>query len=77
MPLPETRKELEAKGYEFLEDGTCRGCGELIEWFLTPNGKRMPVSRKIVGSLAEGNRREILESHFASCPDADRFRKRT
>ncbi len=41
--------------------GTCRGCGDPIYWVITKNGKKSPLD-------ADG------ESHFATCPKADRFR---
>lgn len=42
----------------------CRGCGAEIYWILTPVGKRMPVDPD-------------RTSHFATCPMAGKFRKRT
>jgi hypothetical protein len=44
------------------EPKACRGCGAQIYWIITPNGKDMPVN-------ADGI------SHFATCPDAAKFRK--
>jgi hypothetical protein len=75
MAIPDTSDGLKAAGYEYSDDGTCRGCGTQIEFWITPRGKKMPFNTKIVGTLAEGNRREVLECHFVSCPEADRFRK--
>lgn len=42
----------------------CRSCGESIQWIRTKRGKNMPVD------YPEGT------SHFATCPDAQRWRKR-
>lgn len=51
-------------GYEFLELAPCKGCGRQIAWWRTyPNEKRSPHD-------PDGT------SHFATCPDADRFRAR-
>jgi hypothetical protein len=47
----------------FEEEGRCRSCGAPIKWTVTVGGKRMPVDR--------GSR----ESHFATCPDAKRWRR--
>jgi hypothetical protein len=41
----------------------CRACGAAIRFEPTAKGKLMPVS------IATG------ESHFADCPEADRFKK--
>lgn len=41
----------------------CRSCQALIVWTRTPHGKRMPVD-------ADG------KSHFATCPQADTWRRR-
>lgn len=40
----------------------CRSCGADIWWVETSGGKNMPIDR-------DGN------SHFATCPDADRHRR--
>lgn len=66
MPFPTTLEELVKAGYTFANDGTCRGCGARIEWWDTPNKKKMPFDVN-----EDGN----CESHFATCPDAKRFRK--
>jgi len=41
----------------------CRTCGATIQWIVTKRQKRMPV--------------DVPErtSHFATCPDADKWRK--
>jgi hypothetical protein len=40
----------------------CRGCGARIYWLVMDSGARMPVD-------PDGT------SHFATCPQANRFRK--
>ena len=68
--------------------GTCRSCGADIEWAMTEAGKRMPIVEKSGGNLRiqlpllgglptavpvlRGKGTHI--SHFADCPDADRWR---
>jgi hypothetical protein len=49
-------------GYEFLNLGECRGCGAPIAWARTPTGRQAPLEREGI-------------NHFASCPEADRFRR--
>lgn len=48
--------------------GTILGCGATILWCTTSAGGAIPID---VVPLADGR----YESHFASCPDASRFRK--
>lgn len=43
---------------------SCRSCGAVISWFITPRGKSAPLN-------PDGT------SHFATCPQADRWRKRS
>jgi hypothetical protein len=42
--------------------GRCRGCGAPIAWARTPAGRSAPLDRDGV-------------SHFATCPEAERFRR--
>lgn len=44
--------------------GECRACGRPIRWEATANDRRTPVN------LDDG------APHWASCPEADRFRAR-
>lgn len=53
-------------GYRYGKDGptNCRSCGAFVRWAThETTGKRMPIDPDGV-------------SHFATCPDADRWRKR-
>lgn len=52
------------EGYTFLEVAPCNGatCRRPIAWWLTPKQKRSPHD-------PDGT------SHFATCPDAARFRR--
>jgi len=69
--------------------GRCRSCGADVEWAeVVSSGKRMPFDPPIVavrtqGSILEGEGRviEIVEttvttSHFASCPQAEQWRRK-
>lgn len=57
-------------GAEVLVDwntiGECKSCGVKIWWAKTKTGKMMPIN--VIGAAE-------WESHFASCPDAKKFRK--
>jgi hypothetical protein len=44
-------------------DAACRSCRAEVLWCTTPSGKRAPINR-------DGT------SHFATCPQADAWRKR-
>jgi hypothetical protein len=67
MPFPKTLDELTAAGYVFLDHATCRSCGEDIEFWQTPRGKKMPMNPMNKGT-------DEAKSHFATCPDAPLFR---
>ena len=62
MKFPATEQELADHGYIYKDTGHCRSCGEEIAWYETPMGKLMPLN--------EGT----LEPHFATCPDANKWR---
>ena len=68
MSFPATRAALEAAGYKCKCLTRCRGCQALMEWWLTPAGKTIPMD---VMKMAESP----AISHFATCPNADQFRK--
>lgn len=60
----------------------CRGCGAAITWFTTVSGRAMPFTGVPVIERheqdADGRRVLFLRSsaaHWATCPQADRFRK--
>jgi hypothetical protein len=68
MPFPKDADALKAAGYKFDNDAVCRGCGDEIEWWISPSGKKMPMNPMKAGSEAAVN-------HFATCSDAPLFRK--
>jgi len=51
-------------GYTPTDTARCRGCREIVLWTITPRGRRMPIDRDGI-------------SHFATCPEATRFRSRS
>ena len=68
MPFPQTLDELKSAGYMFDNHAECRGCGESIEWWKTPNGKSIPMNpmdRGVSPAVA----------HWSTCSEADSFRK--
>jgi hypothetical protein len=52
----------------------CRECKAKMLWFVTENGARMPLDIASAEQLDNGQLRCV--SHFATCPKAERFRKR-
>jgi len=78
--IPQNREELVAMGYVFDNDACCRGCGAPIEWWVTPRGKKMPMS---VQEVKEGEgffakvTGFIRVPHWSDCPEASAFRKNT
>ena len=68
MAFPKDFHELKAAGYVFDNDAECRGCGDAIEWWITPNGKKIPMNPMPTGSTP-------AISHFSTCSDAPLFRR--
>lgn len=59
-----------------LRQVPCRACQEYIVFLPTSTGKTMPVD---VDTVTEGDDEfnpKVHVSHFATCPEANRFRKR-
>jgi hypothetical protein len=54
----------------------CRGCNAQVIWFETPAGSRMPVDAATVEP--EDFELDLTRhiSHFATCPDHAKFRKK-
>lgn len=56
---------------------SCRSCGASIIWLKTMAGKNMPVDYDSVHSLETTfNPKGGHVSHFSTCPNASRHRKR-
>lgn len=68
MAFPKTFEEMRAAGYLFNDHGVCRGCGDDIEWWITPRGKALPMNPMPRGSSP-------AVAHFSTCTEADSFRK--
>ena len=80
MAIPEKREDLEAMGYVYDNDAHCRGCGQPIEWWITPKGKKMPMTVKEVkspGGAFAPSVKLIRVPHWRECENADDFRRKT
>ena len=73
MAVPNTRRGLEAEGYTYSGEGTCRGCGCVLLWFDTPRGKKMPME---IVEGTEDDAERTLACHFERCPQGNEFRKK-
>ena len=60
---------------------TCKGCGAEMKWIMTEAGKNAPVDpdpvKVFVKNEATGAWTVVsgFVPHFATCPNADQFRK--
>jgi hypothetical protein len=79
VAIPETKEALEAAGWVFDNEGRCRACREPIEWWISPAGKKAPMTVQVKkdgeGFFAK-SLGLIRVSHFAVCPNADEFRRK-
>ena len=62
MSFPQTIDDLRNKNYKFEGDSTCKGCGADIEWWTTPNNKKIPMDH---GTAIP---------HWSTCPNAKDFK---
>jgi len=69
MSFPKTLKEMVPAGYRFDDIATCRGCGDDIEWWITPSGESIPMNEMPHGSSP-------AIAHWSTCTEADSFRGR-
>jgi hypothetical protein len=80
MAIPQNREDLMAMGYVFDNEAKCRGCGAPIEWWITPKGKKMPMSVKEVKD-GEGFFAKVTGwvrlPHWSDCEAADQFRRKS
>ncbi len=68
MGFPKTLDELRAANYRYDNDSVCRGCGDDVEWWLTNNGKKIPMQPMDKGT-------DPAIAHLTVCTEADSFRK--
>lgn len=72
MKFPATERELTDGGYVASGTSRCQGsaCQTWLYWYLTPKGKRMPLSKVI------NNPGPVYEPHFLVCISAKEFRRK-
>jgi len=75
VKFPATSDELKAAGYEYSNDANCRGCGEKIEWWITPADKKMPMTVRSTATIQHATG-DVREPHWSTCPNASYFRKK-
>jgi len=65
MTFPKNTAELEAAGFSFDRTGVCKGqeCREVIYWWHTPKGKRIPLNADST-------------PHHATCKNAEQFARK-
>ena len=68
MPFPKTAEDMKAANYRFDNDATCRGCGDEIEWWVTPTGKKIPMN-----PMPRGTSEAV--AHWSTCTEGDSFRR--
>lgn len=53
-------------------------CGKTIVWFFTKNGKKIPVDEETTIPTDRADQLDLKHhrSHFATCPNADKYRRR-
>lgn len=61
---------MQEAGYKRLSYSRCQGCKRPMEWWITPTGARTPMDPMRLDESP-------AVSHFATCPKADDFRKKT
>ena len=83
-PWPhDTLVKLRDAGYSYQEQGKCLNpaCKVTVFWFITPKGKWMPFEMKEVPDPMNPNSDQatkvIYQPHFASCPDARKFSRKS
>jgi hypothetical protein len=63
MSFPKTIDEMTAAGYRHEGTANCKACQAPIEWWHTPNGKKIPMDHG------------TATPHWSTCPNADDFRR--
>jgi hypothetical protein len=71
LKFPATREQVREAGYIFKHARLCKRCHRNIEFYLTPANHIAPL--EAIVSAEDG--KWFMESHFATCPFANEFRK--
>mgnify|MGYP007117550687 CR=1 FL=1 len=56
-------------------ESACRRCNAPIIWAITAAGKQIPLSKRTIQHRPDGI--PFALAHFADCPNANDFRKRS
>jgi hypothetical protein len=81
MAIPEKREDLVAMGYVYDNDARCSGadCHQMIEWWITPKGAKMPMSvvdeKDETKAFPQPVLRTIRVPHWSVCPNAKDFKR--
>jgi len=67
MGFPTKAEEMEPAGYKLNGFGTCRGCGEKMEWYISPRGKKIPMN-------VMPNPSSPAVAHWTTCKESPLFR---
>jgi len=60
-----------------IKTSKCRSCGAEIVWLKTDRGKNIPVDAEdVVDEQQEVFDPDTQTTHFATCPDAKKWRKK-
>ena len=61
-----------------MSDQRCRSCDAPVKWIKDRAGKwQICEAKPKLGYDADGTMRTIYESHYAHCPDAEKWRKKS
>lgn len=69
--FPATRGEMLNAGYKYGSTEQCKGCQATIEFWYTPQNTRIPMN-----PMREADSAAPVKSHFATCPQAEEFRRK-
>lgn len=71
MHFPCTREELRHAGYSFKHSRACKLCEAELEFWLTPKHALAPLEVLVIDG------EWLMGSHFATCPFAKEFHKKS
>jgi hypothetical protein len=66
LKWPATSDQMKAAGYLYDNEATCRRCDATIEWWITPLGKKMPISIIRTATILHASP-DLRQPHFADC----------
>lgn len=70
VKLPATKDELRGAGWRIRLSRRCKLCQSEIEFWQPISGKMQPLE------LVVRDGKKVYVSHFATCPEADKFRRK-